>query len=125
MTPAAEPDAAAIAAADAVPAAPPPQNVGRKDDSGKTRWDLIPWDVMASVARVLTFGARRYGDDNWRKVPGARRRYFAAAMRHIIAWERGEPVDPDTAESHLAHAICCLLFLAGHPEITGQPPPTP
>lgn len=120
MTPATDNDAGQ-APLDAATTPAPALNAGRKDDAGKARWDLVPWDVMASVVRVLTFGARRYGDDNWRRVPGVRRRYFAAAMRHVMAWERGEVADPDTGESHLAHAICCLLFLAGHPESAVPP----
>lgn len=86
---------------------------GRKDDAGKTRWDLVPWEVMDEVARVLTKGAEKYGDDNWRAVMDWNSRYFAAALRHILAWKSGQHADTETGESHLAHAICCLLFLRG------------
>jgi hypothetical protein len=65
------------------------------------------------VLRVLEFGAKKYGAENWREVPDARRRYYDAADRHLRAWWEGEALDPDTGESHLAHAACCLLFLLG------------
>lgn len=34
------------------------------------------------------------------------------------SWVAGERCDPETGESHLAHAACCLLFLLVH-EIQG------
>jgi hypothetical protein len=92
---------------------------GRKDDAGKTRWDLVPWEVMDEVARVLTKGAAKYGDDNWELVPDWGRRYFAATLRHLMAWQRGESLDQETGEAHLAHAICCLLFLRSRGRMNG------
>lgn len=90
------------------PAAAP---TGRKDDAGKERWSLLPWESLKGVVRVLTFGARKYAPDNWRKVPDARRRYTDAFFRHFVAWKLGEKTDPETGESHLSHALCCLLFI--------------
>lgn len=84
---------------------------GMKHDNGKPRWDLLPWRPVTEVVKVLTFGAGKYGADNWQTVPNARNRYFAAAMRHLTAWESGERLDPESGYHHLAHAICCLLFL--------------
>ena len=84
---------------------------GRKDDAGKARWDLVPWGTMSKVAEVLTYGAEKYGDDNWRAVPEPERRYFAAAMRHMVAWQGGEACDPESGLPHLAHAMCCLMFI--------------
>lgn len=84
---------------------------GVKHDSEKLRLDLLPWDALEPVARVLQFGAKKYDDDNWRKVPDQRRRYFAAALRHLSAWKRGEKIDPESGLPHLAHAACCVLFL--------------
>jgi hypothetical protein len=88
-----------------------PVVLGRKDDSEKDRWDLLPWEQVGLVVKVLTRGAKRYGEDNWQQVKSARRRYMAACVRHLIAWWRGEVLDPDDGLPHLAHAICCLLFL--------------
>lgn len=83
---------------------------GRKDDSGKPRYDLLPPELLDGVARVLTFGADKYGERNWEK--GMRwGRPFAALMRHMWAWWRGEACDPETGMSHLWHAGCCVAFL--------------
>jgi hypothetical protein len=84
---------------------------GKKLDGGKTRWDLLPWAQVESVARVLTYGAQKYSDNNWQSVVGLRGRYLAAAVRHVVAWVRGEYLDRESSEPHLAHAVCCLLFL--------------
>ena len=85
---------------------------GRKDDATKTRLDLVWWPFIRDVADVLTAGAAHYGDDNWRRVDRARDRYFAAAMRHLIAWYGGESRDPESGHPHLAHAAASLMFLA-------------
>lgn len=84
---------------------------GRKFDLGKWRFSLLPITSILEVINVLEFGAKKYEVDNWKKVPEARERYFDASMRHIISWYQGERNDPETGYNHLAHAVCCLLFL--------------
>lgn len=121
---------------------------GRKYDSKKARWDLVPWRVIDvivrvlsgsplkdphvdglggmfcpadssliprrahnEVARVLSFGAKKYSPDNWRFVPGWRWRYFAASLRHLIAWKLGHKYDRESKLYHLACAICSMYFL--------------
>ncbi len=84
---------------------------GRKDDFGKTRWDLLPFAGLGQVAEVLTRGAVKYAPDNWRKVEGWRWRYFRAAIGHLTKWWLGEKLDPEWGLPHLAHAACCVLFL--------------
>lgn len=83
-----------------------------KHDQDKPRWDLLPLEAVGYVVDVLTFGAKKYAPDGWRQVPEWRRRYYAAALRHLVAWWKGERVDPESGLPHLAHAGCCLLFLA-------------
>lgn len=89
-----------------------PEPLGVKLDDEKTRWDLVPWPALELVAQALTLGAAKYPEpDNWRRVPNARRRYFAAAIRHAVAWLRGERLDPESGLPHLAHLACNALFL--------------
>lgn len=85
--------------------------MGVKDDTGKTRWDLVPVLAEEEIARVLTYGAGKYAADNWRNVPEPVRRYYSAMRRHVQAWRRGEMLDPETGLHHLAHAATCLVFL--------------
>lgn len=85
--------------------------VGRKHDSNKPRYSLLPENTVHNVIQVLEYGAVKYEPDNWKYVPDARTRYYDAAMRHIDDWWNGSEVDEESSLPHLAHAICCLLFL--------------
>lgn len=124
-------DELAHALADAFPAKtepvhrPPNMNEGRKDDSDKDRMELLPPELLFSVSKVLTFGARKYDDRNWEK--GMRwGRVFGALMRHLWAWWGGRgpttksflfgDLDDETAYSHLWHAGCCIAFLIAYEE---------
>jgi hypothetical protein len=84
---------------------------GTKYDGTKLRWDLLPLDTIEDVVKVLTFGANKYGANNWKEVNNAKERYFAALMRHIVAWRLDEKTDSESGISHIAHAICNLIFL--------------
>ncbi len=84
---------------------------GIKHDAGKRRWSLVPYGVMNDVIDVLEYGSKKYSDNNWQRVDDSRTRYYDAAMRHLHTWWEGEVEDPETSKSHLAHAICCLMFL--------------
>lgn len=86
-------------------------NIGRKDDSNKPRYSLLPTGTINQVVQVLEHGANKYEVGNWQRVPDSRNRYYDAAMRHIDAWWNGEKLDEESKLPHLAHAICCLLFL--------------
>jgi len=88
-----------------------PPIAGCKDDSGKEPWHLLPWGATELVVQVLQHGAEKYSAENWRLVQGWRSRYFAALMRHVWAWMRGERLDADSQLPHLAHAACCVLFM--------------
>lgn len=92
--------------------APGPQNApqaGMKFDTDKPKFSLIPRGVLGAVVRVLTFGAKKYAPDNWKKIEPER--YYDALWRHVEAYRNGEQHDPETKEHHLAHAICCLMFM--------------
>lgn len=84
---------------------------GRKFDGGKPRWSLLPWKQVGHIVDVLTFGAKKYDDDNWQGLSNGRDRYFSAMMRHLTAWKDGEVLDSESKLPHLAHAGCCLVFL--------------
>ena len=83
---------------------------GVKHDLGKDRWDLLSWPAIRELVKVLTFGAIKYEDHNW--TTGINySRCVAAALRHISSRAEGERNDPETGLNHLAHAMCCLMFL--------------
>ena len=83
---------------------------GIKYDSEKPKMNLLPPKAIVEISKVLTFGAAKYDAENWRKLDDLQNRYTAGALRHIFAHMDGEELDPETNLSHLAHAMCCLLF---------------
>ena len=82
----------------------------------KPRWELIPWDEVEQVAKVLTAGAIKYDDDNWKYVK-PRQRYVGAMFRHFMKYWRGEEYDEDIYKksgykvSHMACLVTNALFL--------------
>ena len=84
---------------------------GRKFDGGKLRYDLIPVLALEETTKVVTKGAEKYDDENWKLVPEGRRRYLAAAMRHIQQWRKGEIYDEEMGTHHIANAISNLMFI--------------
>lgn len=84
---------------------------GKKFDDGKPRYDLIPPVVLEQLATVLTFGAKKYGPNNWQTVPDAQNRYYSAMMRHVEADRGGEVFDEESGLPHLTHALACVTFL--------------
>ncbi len=89
---------------------------GTKHDSNKPRMELLPQEALEEIAKVLTFGAKKYDDNNWRKGFDYSR-LIGASLRHIAAFQQNENTDPESGESHLAHAACCLLFLITHEKL--------
>lgn len=87
---------------------------GLKYDDGKLEYGLLPPLALKATVDVLTFGAQKYKRDNWKYVDNSKRRYFDALQRHLWAWKEGEDIDPESGKHHLAHAMCCLMFLYEH-----------
>jgi hypothetical protein len=71
---------------------------------------LLPPKAIVEVSKVLTFGAAKYDEENWRYLDKLQERYTGATLRHLFSHMDGEQRDSETGYSHLAHAICCLLF---------------
>jgi hypothetical protein len=99
---------------------------GKKNDSGKLRFDLMPVRPLESVADVFTRGAAKYEDRNWEK--GLKwGRVFAAMMRHAWKWWRGEQLDEEDGQHHLASVAWCALVLMEyertHPELDDRATP--
>lgn len=84
---------------------------GKKYDSDKPRFSLLPEGTMLEIVKVLEHGAKKYGKDNWRSLDNFDERYYNAIMRHLEAWRNGEKIDPDSGLPHLAHIGCSVLFL--------------
>lgn len=88
---------------------------GVKFDYGKPDYSLLPPEAIDGVVRVLTMGATKYGRRNWERGLSYSR-LFAACMRHLWAWWRGEELDPESGLSHLHHAACNIVMLQTYHE---------
>lgn len=81
-----------------------------KTDKDKLRMDLIPAEVIEELAKILTYGAKKYNDRGWEKGTNWGR-YFASLQRHLWAFWKGEDYDDKSKESHLTHALFQLSVL--------------
>lgn len=97
---------------------PHDKKVGKTKDDGiairsalqKVRVDLLPNAALVEVARVFTFGAANYGDQNWRE-GFAYSRCRGAAKRHAMKHDMGQDCDTESGCNELAHEIANLLFM--------------
>src|SRR5690606_30022219 len=62
---------------------------GVKYDQEKERLDLIPFEAIFALGKVLTYGAQKYTNRNWEKGMDWGR-LFGAAMRHLWCWWGGK-----------------------------------
>lgn len=85
-----------------------------KGEVGKTKapMELLPPVALIETAWVQGLGAAKYGRYNWRDNNVNASTYVSAIMRHLIAWQQGEDIDPESGRSHLAHiaAGCNILM---------------
>ena len=87
---------------------------GKKYDQNKLRWDLLPIDLLEEIVEIYTFGAQKYGDNQWQNLDDGLKRYYSALMRHLVAWKKGNKIDDESKKRHLAHAcwnIIALMYL--------------
>lgn len=84
---------------------------GARFNGGKARLDLVPLQGLEDAARVFEYGAQKYAPWNWAKgmawsVP------IGCMMRHLMAIQRGEEIDPESGLPHIGHLMCNALMLA-------------
>lgn len=91
------------------PPSTPEKARAKTDDSAKPPLAWLPWGGLEEVAWVLDFGAKKYGNGNYRQGMEVSRN-LSCAIRHISAYMQGQRIDSESGRSHLAHAACRLLF---------------
>lgn len=75
----------------------------RDTQQDKTRYDLVDFELFDRWAQLMTRGAKKYGDHNWKKANSVDElhRFRASAMRHFYQWF----YNLDNSEDHAA-AVC-------------------
>lgn len=83
-----------------------------KTNTGKLRYDLVPFDWYAFMAKNMTYGNKKgYKEESWRKNV-SKEDYFAAAMRHIENYFNGKIYDPEHDNLHAFGIAACNLLMA-------------
>lgn len=83
---------------------------GAKLDDGKIMAGVLADFSLAllEVAKVGTFGAKKYSRGGWQFVPNAIERYGDAKWRHLLA-EQHETYDKDSGLLHIAQEAWNVL----------------
>lgn len=76
---------------------------GGKQSASPFRCDLLPANATLAVAKVLAYGAAKYGDNNWRAIP--LQDHLNHVLTHILAYLAG-----DESDDHLEHAACRMIM---------------
>lgn len=83
---------------------------GRRFNKGKPDFSLLPLHLLEPVARVWEMGAEKYDAWNWTNgMPWST--VYGCLMRHLAAHQKGETLDPESGQSHMAHVICNAMML--------------
>jgi hypothetical protein len=82
----------------------------QKFDDNKPKFHLIDPYWHEGVAEVLTFGAEKYSEDNWKNDVDLKR-YISSLERHINEIKKGNFFDDETNLQHAAHIACNSMFL--------------
>ena len=83
----------------------------KKDDSQKPELTLVSRAFLEATARAMMWGKNKYHKHNYLVTGFAQQRLLAAAMRHLVAYNDGEDLDPESGNCHLDHACGALNML--------------
>ena len=89
-------------------------------NEGKLQWSLVDFACFEDMVRVLEFGARKYGRNNWVKGLDMNELHDSA-MRHLVAMMSGERNCPESGLPHYAHLQCNLMFIAYQNKVVTVP----
>jgi len=82
-------------------------------NTGKLRWDLVDWEGIEEMLKVLEFGANKYAANNWQK--GLHKKeILESTQRHLIKLFQDEEVDQESQLHHAGHIMCNMMFYLYH-----------
>ncbi len=79
-------------------------------NEGKIQTKEVDPAFILGIGAVLTKSREKYPAFNWQKdtawsIP------YESMMRHLMAFQSGEELDPETKLSHLLHCATNIMFL--------------
>lgn len=85
-------------------------------DDGKLELHyILAMEGLCSVAKVGMYGAKKYGQHNWRGgMPWMK--LLGSCTRHLAAFIKGENLDRESGLPHLAHLAYNALMLLDYME---------
>ena len=73
---------------------------------------IVDADVaMKGMCKVFSFGAEKYARNNWKKGLEPNK-VIDSLIRHLISYQCGEVLDPESGLPHVDHITCNAVFLA-------------
>lgn len=83
-----------------------------KNSFTKPKFELINPKFIEDMAKVLTVGAKKYGENNFMKANKQERKlYIGAIHRHLNQWQQGNKYDEETEINHLVSVAINAMFL--------------
>ena len=84
---------------------------GLRFNEGKVRTDLLPFDVIWHISKVLQAGAEKYADRNW-ELGLSWMTCVGCLMRHLIKFVSGNDIDKETGIPHIDLVMINAIFLS-------------
>jgi hypothetical protein len=84
---------------------------GPKEKDGKPDWSIMPFNEMEYALRVFEYGVKKYGGPFTYRAGIPISELLSAAMRHLIAIQNGEEIDPESGQPHAAHVVTNGLMM--------------
>ena len=81
---------------------------GIKFDIDKPRFTLLDAEFIEQLATVMTYGAIKYGDYNWKGLEPDR--VLNSAFRHLNAISKGELIDAESGYPHSVHVAANMMM---------------
>jgi hypothetical protein len=93
----------------------------KRFNKGKTQWHYVDFEALEPLAKVLEYGAIKYGDEgmdpkdlNYRKPPKNKWVILDSLFRHVLALMKGEEIDQESGLHHTGHIMANAMFYYRH-----------
>jgi len=81
-----------------------------RKDTGKSRVDLIPPEVLLALGDLYAAGAAKYAERGWEEGMSWSRCY-GPLLRHAFKWKKGEDFDEEMGSHHMINVIWNAIAL--------------